>query len=106
MAYEIPQNLKYEEKIAFNLSLPQMFWIGLFESTATIIFLKTNLIFELKISIGIILLVVGINICFLIDSPSSTEKHLKGKIGTKSRTRREGFEPPRAGAHQLSRLAC
>ena len=65
MSYEIPKNLKYEEKIIFNLSLGQSFWISLFAILGVIIFFKTPLIFELKIALIIILGLLGLGFAFL-----------------------------------------
>ena len=64
MGYEIPKNLKYEEKIIFNLSLWQAMWLGLFGFLAAIIFLKTPLIFELKAGIVIVLASLGVGFAF------------------------------------------
>ena len=42
MPYEIPQSLKYEEKIVFNLSFKQLFWLGGFGGLATLVFFKSG----------------------------------------------------------------
>lgn len=65
MSYEIPKNLKYEEKILFNLSLLQAGWLTLFCIPAAVIFLKTPLQFEVKAGIGIVLALIGIGFAFL-----------------------------------------
>ena len=65
MPYEIPKNLKYEEKIAFGLSLPKLFWLALFGSSSAIVFLKTNIDFNLKIVISVFLMALGISFAFL-----------------------------------------
>jgi len=59
MSYEIPKNLKYEEKFFFNLSLVQAGWIGVFGILGAIIFLKTPLPFEVKTILSLILLGIG-----------------------------------------------
>ncbi len=64
MSYEIPKNLKYEEKILFNLSLLQAVWLGLSVFLASVIFLKTALALEAKALIGIILCVFGAGFAF------------------------------------------
>ena len=64
MGYEIPKNLKYEEKIIFNLSLWQAIWLGLFTFLGAVIFLKTPLIFELKAGIAIALAGIGVGFAF------------------------------------------
>jgi len=65
MSYEIPKNLKYEEKFFFNLSLSQAGWLGLFGTLGAIIFLKTPLPFEFKLVLGVMLLGVGGGFAFL-----------------------------------------
>jgi len=59
MSYEIPKNLKYEEKFLFNLSLAQAGYIGLFGTLGVIIILKTNLPIEITAPIGLLFLGVG-----------------------------------------------
>ncbi|MFA6064897.1 MAG: PrgI family protein [archaeon] len=65
MSYEIPKNLKYEEKFFFNLSLAQAGWLGLFGTFGAIIFLKTPLSFEIKAVIALLLLAIGGGFAFL-----------------------------------------
>ena len=64
MGYEIPQNLKYEEKIIFGLTFKQVFWLALFLGIGGAIFLKTNLQFEIKIIIAIIFSFFGAGFAF------------------------------------------
>ncbi|MDO8634117.1 MAG: PrgI family protein [archaeon] len=64
MPYEIPQNLKYVEKIAFGLTFWQLFWIALFGALTGIVFLKTNLYFPLKIILCIPLMGLGTGFAF------------------------------------------
>src|SRR3989338_9986597 len=61
MPYEIPQNLKYKEKILFGLTFKQLVFIALFGGLGAFAFFKTNLMFEIKIAVVIItgLLAVG-----------------------------------------------
>lgn len=59
MSYEIPKNLKYEEKFLFNLSLAQAGYIGLFATLGVIIILKTNLPIEITAPIALLFLGVG-----------------------------------------------
>jgi hypothetical protein len=59
MSYEIPKNLKYEEKFFFNLSLTQAGWLGLFGTIGAMIFLKTPLPFEVKATLALILAGIG-----------------------------------------------
>src|SRR3989344_1597688 len=65
-AYEIPQNLKYEEKIIANLSFAQLFWIALFFGTAAFIFLSEGIDwgFEAEIVIGSLLMFMGLGFAF------------------------------------------
>jgi len=65
MVYEIPKNLKYEEKLIFNLSIKQAFWVGLFGFLITTIFLKMPLLFEVKVALGVLLGALGIGFAFL-----------------------------------------
>src|SRR3989344_2355930 len=64
MSYEIPQNLKYAEKIAFNLTFGQMAALGTPAILAAIIFTKTFLPIEAKTLIGIMLLAIGAGFAF------------------------------------------
>jgi len=64
VAYEIPQNLKYKEKIVFGLSFLQLFWLGLFGGLAGVVFLKTPLAFEIKLGISLVLGSLGISFAF------------------------------------------
>jgi len=64
MSYEIPKNLKYQEKILFNLSLPQAGWLGLFGVITIAVFIKTPLSLETKAATGIILTLIGIGFAF------------------------------------------
>jgi hypothetical protein len=59
MAYEIPQQLKYEEKILFGLTFKQMVYAMLFIFPALTIFLKTSLNIYMKIIIVAILASLG-----------------------------------------------
>jgi hypothetical protein len=64
MAYEIPKNLKYEEKIFFNLSLAQAGWLGLFGVIGATIFLKSPLDFEVKTALGLLFAGIGAGFAF------------------------------------------
>jgi len=65
MPYEIPQNLKYKEKIAFNLTFEQLAWLGVFGLIAAIVYLKTGLPFPLKESITLFSASLGGGFAFL-----------------------------------------
>ena len=65
MSYEIPKNLKYEEKIIFNLSLQQAIWLGLFIAPAALLLLKSPLAIEINASIAIALAILGFGFAFL-----------------------------------------
>lgn len=62
MAYEIPKNLQYTEKIIFNLSFEQAAWIGLFGLIGFTIYFKLPLILELRVIL--LLLLAGITVGF------------------------------------------
>ncbi len=64
VSYEIPAELKYEEKIMFSLSIWQSLWLGLFSSAALIVFLKTTLPMEVKAAIACALLLLGAGFAF------------------------------------------
>ena len=64
MPYEIPQNLKYSEKIAFGLTFWQLFWLALFCGLAGIIFFKLQLNFFLKAFFVLLLVVLGVGFAF------------------------------------------
>lgn len=86
MSYEIPKNLKYSEKIIFNLSLVQAGWIGLFGLLATGIFTKTPLPFEIKVASVIVLGLLGAGFAFF-----DLRKHLATLIGFLLKPRRLGY---------------
>jgi len=65
VSYEIPKNLKYEEKILFNLSLQQSIWLGLFIMPAAIILFKSPLAIEINAIIAIVLALLGLGFAFL-----------------------------------------
>ena len=65
MSYEIPKNLKYEEKVIFNLSLKQAMWLGGFIIPAAIIMLKSPLDIEYNAVIALLLVGLGIGFAFL-----------------------------------------
>lgn len=56
MAYEIPQQLKYEEKIVFGLTFRQLTYSALFILPALAIFLRTSLNIYLKVTLAFILI--------------------------------------------------
>ncbi|MEI7961235.1 MAG: PrgI family protein [archaeon] len=64
MSYEIPKNLKYEEKIIFNLSLWQAGSLGLFGFLAAMLILKSSLPIEISATIAIVLLAIGGGLAF------------------------------------------
>ncbi len=55
MAYEIPQQLEYQEKIMFGLTFGQLGYLFLFGAIGLIIFFKTNLPLAAKIIIDSLL---------------------------------------------------
>ncbi len=86
MPYEIPQNLKYKEKIAFGLTFWQLIWISLFGGTAAIIFFKTKLLFELKFFLALFLAVLGVGFAFL-----DFFEHIKNIHSYKKQKKEMGF---------------
>jgi len=64
MTYEIPKNLKYEEKIIFNLSIWQALWVGLFGFLIVTIFYRLPVLFEIKLGLSIILGLLGLGFAF------------------------------------------
>ena len=64
MSYEIPKNLKYEEKFFFNLSLAQAGYLGIFGTIGAMIFLKTPLPFEIKAVIAVLFAGIGAGFAF------------------------------------------
>jgi hypothetical protein len=65
MPYEIPKNIKYEEKIIFNLSAKQCFWLGAFILIGLVFFLKTNLSIEIRATAFILFAFAGFGFAFL-----------------------------------------
>ena len=64
MSYEIPKNLKYEEKIIFNLSLWQAGSMGAFLALGAIVFMKTPFPIEVKAVIALLCAGVGAGFAF------------------------------------------
>ena len=64
MPYEIPQNLKYKEKIAFGLTFWQLFWLGLFGGLSAVIFFRLELNFFLKAFLVLFFVVLGVGFAF------------------------------------------
>lgn len=65
MAYEIPKNLRYEEKIVFGLTFWQFFWLALFGGLAAIVFFKTNLDLLAKACLSVFFMLLGVGFAFL-----------------------------------------
>jgi hypothetical protein len=65
MSYEIPKDIKYQEKILFNLSFEQALWVGLFGFIIFALFFKTNIAFEIKTTLSITIALAGIGFAFL-----------------------------------------
>ena len=65
MAYEIPQQLAYNEKIIFGLTFRQLAYLFLFAPLMSFIFFKTSLGFYLKIFICINLSALAVGFIFL-----------------------------------------
>lgn len=65
MAYEIPQNLQYEEKIMFNLTFKQCIYIGLFGAIGGILFFRLPFAFEIRVLTGASIAIVGLGFAFL-----------------------------------------
>jgi len=86
MPYEIPQNLKYKEKIAFGLTFIQLVWLALFSGLTAIIFFKTNLMLELKFLFALIFLGTGTGFAFF-----GLLEHLKNIYSFKKQKKELGF---------------
>ncbi len=63
MPYEIPQQLKYEEKIIFGLTFKQLVFAVIFIFPALLIFLKTKWDMYVKVTLGSLL--IGIAFLFM-----------------------------------------
>ncbi|MFH1587916.1 MAG: PrgI family protein, partial [Candidatus Diapherotrites archaeon] len=93
MSYEIPQNLRYQEKIAFNLSFKQMIWLGLFGIIDWIIFIKTPFIFEVKIIAMIVFGLIAIGFAFF-----NLLEHLKSALSFVFSFKPRGYFDPKLNA--------
>jgi len=65
MAYEIPQELEYQEKIMFNLTFKQLAYLFLFAPLMAGIFIKTNWDFSVKFVISALFSLLAIGFMFL-----------------------------------------
>ena len=63
MAYEIPQQLQYEEKIIFGLTFKQLFYGVIFLLPSLYIFMKTGFGLYIKLFLGTLL--IGIACLFM-----------------------------------------
>jgi type IV secretory pathway VirB4 component len=72
MAYEIPQQLEYKEKIMFGLTFRQLLYAFLFAPSIALVFFKTHWHLLLKIFLGTNLLALGIGFIFL-----DLERHIR-----------------------------
>lgn len=86
MPYEIPQNLKYKEKIAFNLTFEQLAWLGSFGIVSAAVYLKTELLFPLKEIISLLPASLGAGFAFF-----GLSKHLKTLAEFKKGIGRAGY---------------
>jgi len=84
--YEIPQQLKYEEKIVFGLTLPQFAAVGIAGAAAMFIFFKTGLPMEAKALSSIAIGAVGMGFAFF-----DLKKHLSNITGFYSQSRETGY---------------
>jgi len=64
MPYEIPKNLRYEEKIVFGLTFWQFVWLAGFGGLAAIIFFKTPLSIYLKAPLSGFFMLLGVGFAF------------------------------------------
>lgn len=76
MAYEIPQQLEYKEKIIFNLTFSQLGYLAIFAPIILIIYFKTNFDLTLKIILTTFLSCLAIGFMFF-----NLKQHLKNWIG-------------------------
>ncbi|MFH1224193.1 MAG: PrgI family protein [Candidatus Diapherotrites archaeon] len=90
MAYEIPQNLKYSEKILFNLTFSQLAWVGLFGGMGAVVFLKTALPFEIKVAAAVFFALLAAGFAFF-----GLGTHLKNFATFKASIGEAGYFDPR-----------
>ena len=86
MSYKIPSELKYEEKVLFNLSIWQSLWLGLFGALAAGVFLKTAIPFEVKAMVCMVLAGLGIGFAFF-----NLKAHAASLLGFVSKQRTAGY---------------
>lgn len=72
MAYEIPQQLEYKEKIMFGLNFKQLVYFGIFAPIIAIIFFKSSLHIAIKIPFMTLFGCLGIGFIFL-----DLDKHIR-----------------------------
>lgn len=64
MSYEIPKNIRYQEKILFNLSFEQAAWVGIFGLLIFTLFFKTPLVLEIRVILSLILTTIAVGFAF------------------------------------------
>jgi len=62
--YEIPANLQYKEKIMFNLTFGQLFWIGLFGIISAIIFVRLPFDITIRFLVALPFMLLGVSFAF------------------------------------------
>ena len=86
MPYEIPKNLKYEEKIVFGLTFWQFVWLGGFGGLAAVIFFRLPLSIFLKAPLSVFFMVLGVGFAFL-----DFGKYLRDYKAFRKSVRKAGF---------------
>lgn len=86
MSYEIPKELKYEEKVLFNFSIWQAGCIAVSLLFAAIIFLKTGFGFEVKAILCMAFVLAGIGFAFF-----DLKSHIASVFEFASKPREFGF---------------
>lgn len=86
MSYEIPSELRYEEKVIFGLSIPQSLWLGAAAIASLAIFLKTPFPIEEKTIAALPLLGLGAGFAFF-----GLGEHTRSALGFLSKPREAGY---------------
>jgi len=89
MAYEIPKDLRYEEKVIFNLSLMQAAWIGISALLAFVLFTKTAMPLEFKVASAMAIAAFGAGFAFF-----GLAAHMRTAAGYFSAQKESGFDSP------------
>ena len=89
--YEIPQQLRYEERVLFGLTIKQFAFVAVFGFLAAMLFFRTDLFFEARVAGTVFLGFIGLGFAFF-----DFDEHLKNAFLFWQSPRKSGFMDKKA----------